>query len=165
MAKVWKKGRGKLGFLQPLLGRWTATAETPMGPVRCTRVLEPVLGGNYIQLTARWEFGATTAAPQAECPEAQSLAGKVYQEIALIGVGEGGQVCFWSFTSDGKHSEGTVADVSDLHEEAVGFEAHMPAGLARMVYWPADDGGFFWAVESKSKKGWRRFTLHTYRPA
>jgi len=37
MGKTWKKGRGKLGFLQPLLGRWTAEAKSEMGPVRCTR--------------------------------------------------------------------------------------------------------------------------------
>src|SRR5262249_19516510 len=72
---------------------------------------------------------------------------------------------FWSFTSDGKRSQGTVADVTDVHAEAIGFEAEMPAGLARMVYWPDDDGGFFWVVESKNKKGWRRFVEHNYKPA
>src|SRR5439155_15198540 len=131
------------------LGRWTAEADTPMGRVRCSRVFESVLGGSYIQLTARWEFG----------PD------KVYTEIALIGAGDEGSVCFWSFTSDGKRSQGTVADVTDLHPEAIGFEAQMPAGLARMAYWPDGEGGFFWVVESKSKKGWRRFTQHHYRPA
>jgi hypothetical protein len=41
----------------------------------------------------------------------------------------------------------------------------MPAGLARMIYWPNDDGGINWAVESKNKKGWKRFTLHHYDAA
>jgi len=54
-----------------------------------------------------------------------------------------------------------VADVTDLHPEAVGFEAHMPAGFARMAYWPAGDG-FIWVVESKNAKGWRRFVEHHY---
>jgi hypothetical protein len=148
--KLWKKGRGKLGFLQPLLGRWAAEAETPMGPVRCTRAFEPVLHGAYVRLEARWLFGGA--------------AGKAYEETALIGAGDGGAVCFWSFTSDGKRSQGTAADVTDLHPEAVGFEAQMPAGFARMAYWPDGDGGFFWAVESKTKKGWQRFTEHHYRP-
>jgi hypothetical protein len=165
MAKVWKKGRGKLGFLQPLLGRWVAEADTPMGPVRCTRVFELVLNGSYMQLTARWEFGAPTTNAGAEGDRANSLAGKAYAEIALIGADGKGQVCFWSFTSDGKRSEGTVADVSDIHAEAIGFEAQMPAGLARMAYWPDSAGGYFWAVESKNAKGWRRFTEHHYRPA
>ncbi|MBK7306435.1 MAG: hypothetical protein IPI88_04940 [Chitinophagaceae bacterium] len=49
-----------------------------------------------------------------------------------------------------------------MHPDAICFEANMPAGLARMVYWPADDGGFHWAVESKVKKGWNRFTMHHY---
>jgi hypothetical protein len=80
-------------------------------------------------------------------------------------VGDGGKVGFWSFTSDGKRSQGTVSDVTDIHPEAIGFEAQMPAGFARMVYWPDDGGGFFWAVESRTAKGWRRFTQHHYHPA
>ena len=32
MAKLWKKGRGKLGPLAPLLGSWIAESDTPMGP-------------------------------------------------------------------------------------------------------------------------------------
>jgi hypothetical protein len=152
MPKLWKKGRGKLGPFQPLLGQWLAEAESPMGPVRCTRILEETLGGHYLQLKARWEF---------------SMKGKplVYDELAIIGVDKDKQVCFWSFTSDGKNSQGTIADVTDLHPEAIGFEAVMPAGTARMVYWPEDDGGFRWVVESKNAKGWRRFTDHKYRPA
>jgi hypothetical protein len=147
MAKLWTKGRGKLGFLQPLLGTWIAQADTPMGPVRCTRAFES-FGDKYVRLEAAWDF-----------------CGKVCRDIALIGVGEGGKVNFWSFTNDGKRSQGTVADVSDIHAEAIGFEARMPAGRARMAYWPDGDGGFFWAVESKNKKGWKRFTQHHYRPA
>src|SRR3954452_23695306 len=72
MGKTWKKGRGKLGFLQPLLGRWTAESNSEMGPVRCARSFEPVLGGSYVELDARWEFGG---------------GGKVYEEQALIGSG------------------------------------------------------------------------------
>jgi hypothetical protein len=49
--------------------------------------------------------------------------------------------------------------------EAVGFEAEMPAGRARMAYWPATDGGFHWVVESRTKKGWNRFAEHRYRAA
>jgi hypothetical protein len=147
MPKLWKKARGKLGFIEPLLGKWAADAETPMGPVRCTRVFEK-FGATYVKLHAQWQFGKG-----------------IYQEVAFIGVGDDGQVGFWSFTNDGKRSEGTIADVTDLHAEAIGFEAQMPAGLARMAYWPDGEGGFFWVVESKSKKGWNRFVTHHYRPA
>ena len=101
-----------------------------------------------MQLSARWEFG-----------------GNKYEELALFRPGEKGQLQFWSFTSDGKRSEGKIADVSDIHPEAVGFEAEMPAGLARMAYWPDEQEGFHWVVEAKTKKGWRRFTEHHYRPA
>jgi len=150
MAKLWKKGRGKLGPFQPLHGSWTAEAESKMGRVRCQRVLEPILGGHYLKLTARWEFGPKES-------------GRAYEEVALIGVGDEGDVCFWSFTSDGKRSQGSAADVTDLHPEAVGFEADMPAGRARMAYWPEEGGGFHWVVESRTKKGWSRFVDHSYR--
>jgi hypothetical protein len=152
MAKLWKKGRGKLGPFQPLLGHWVAEAETPIGPVKVSRSLESILGGHYIELKVLWGFGA-------------SGTGRGYEEIAVIGVGQDKQVGFWSFTSDGKRSEGTLADVTDLHPEAVGFEAQMPAGLARMAYWPEEGGGFSWVVESKNAKGWKRFAHHHYRAA
>jgi hypothetical protein len=163
MGKVWKKGRGKLGVLAPLLGRWSATAESPMGPLCCTRVFESVLGDSYVRLEARWKFGGGAA--DGAGPDVRAKAGRGYEEIALFGPAEDGQLAFWSFTSDGKRSQGTSADVTDLHAGAVGFEAQMPAGLARMAYWPAGDGGFFFVVESKNKKGWKRFLEHHYQPA
>ena len=141
----WKKGRGKLGPLAPLIGSWEAKADSPMGKLTCTRVFEPALGGNYIQLSASWDFGK-----------------QAYKETALFGIRDGA-LSFWSFTSDGKHSQGTLSDGSDVHPEAICFEALMPAGIARMVYWPNEEGGFNWAVESKNKKGWNRFTQHHYR--
>ena len=143
----WKKGRVKLGPLDPLLGVWVAEADTERGPLVCTRSLERVLAGKYVQLRVVWTFP-----------------GSVYEELALIGVdAKDKQVRFWSFTSDGKHSEGVLADVSDLHPQAVGFEAQMDAGLARQAYWPADEAaGFVWVVESRTKKGWKRFVEHRY---
>lgn len=161
MPNVWKKGRGKLGFLQPLIGSWVADADSPMGSLCCTRVFEPVLGGSYVQLTARWKFSGAAAKRAKSSPGANGG----YQELALIGAGDEGKVDFWSFTSDGKRSHGTVADVTDLHAEAIGFEAQMPAGFARMGYWPDGKDGFVWVVESKTAKGWRRFVEHHYRPA
>jgi hypothetical protein len=115
---TWKKGRGKLGPLAPLIGTWRAEADSPVGSITCTRTFTSILGGKYIQLDAEWLL------PQGS-----------YRERALIGVNAGGSVGFWSFTSDGKQSAGTLADVTDIHPEAVGFEAQMPAGLARMAYW------------------------------
>jgi WD40 repeat protein len=149
MANLWKKGRGKLGPFVPLHGAWVAEADSDRGRVRCRRVLTPILGGHYLRLLARWEFGP-------------SGTGRVYEEEAVIGAGDDGVVCFWSFTSDGKRSQGALADVTDLHPEAVGFEADMPAGRARMAYWPVEGGGFRWVVESKTRKGWNRFVDHTY---
>ncbi len=144
--KHWKSGRGKLGVLAPLLGNWAARSSSPMGPVSCSRTFSLVLGGKYIQLQADWKVGKTS-----------------YQEIAMIGENRDGRIAFWSFTSDGKNSSGMLADVSDVHPLAVGFEAQMPAGLARMIYWPDESEGFHWAVEAKNKSGWKRFTEHHYR--
>lgn len=142
---LWKKGRGKLGVLNPLIGSWLAEADSPRGKLKCSRVFEPILGGNYIQLTATWAFKDFS-----------------YIEHAILGM-KNGTLTFWSFTSDGKNSEGSIADGSDVHPQAICFHAQMPAGLARMIYWPDPDGGFHWAVESKTIKGWKRFTLHSYK--
>jgi hypothetical protein len=165
MAKTWKRGRGKLGVLAPLLGRWSATAESPMGPLRCTRVFESVLGGSYVRLEVRWRFGAAPSEASGERPGAPPKYAKGYEEIAFFGGAGDGGIAFWSFTSDGKRSQGVAADVTDLHPEGIGFEAQMPAGPARMAYWPDGEAGFFFVVESKTKKGWRRFLEHHYRPA
>ncbi|MEZ4777383.1 MAG: hypothetical protein R3D00_29670 [Bacteroidia bacterium] len=140
----WKKGRGKLGVLTPLLGEWHAEADSPMGKVMCTRKFTQVLGGKYVQLDAEWNFGTQS-----------------YREHALYGIKDD-LITFWSFTSDGKNSSGRLSDGTDIHPDAICFEAIMPAGLARMIYWPAETG-MNWAVESKTKKGWNRFTLHHYK--
>lgn len=144
MKTIWKKGKGKLGIFNSLLGNWVASSDSPMGKYKCTRTLKPILNDKYIQLNARWEFGS-----------------KVYEEHAIIGV-YNDKISFWSFTSDGKQSQGNIADGTDIHKEAICFEAQMPVGLARMIYWPNEDGSINWAVESKNKKGWNRFTLHKY---
>ena len=140
----WKKSRGRLGVLQPLLGSWVAAADSELGQVKCTRTFTSVLGGHYIQLIAKWEFRT-----------------KVYEEVAFIGV-TNGIISFWSFTSDGKKSQGKLSDGTDVHPEAICFEAEVPARIARMIYWPDPVRGFHWAVESKNKKGWHRFTQHHY---
>jgi hypothetical protein len=142
---AWKKGRGKLGPLAPLLGEWVAQGDSPVGPYRCVRRFAPTLEGAYVQLTARWELGART-----------------YEELSLYGADAESRLVFWSFTSDGKSSRGVLVDGGDVHPEAVAFEAEMPAGTARMIYWPDEREGFRWAVESKTKKGWNRFSEHHY---
>jgi hypothetical protein len=141
---AWNKGPGKIGVLAPLLGAWRAEAQTPMGKVRCTRTFTPILHGKYVELRASWEF-----------------AKGVYEEVAMLGISNG-KLSFWSFTSDGKRSEGMLADGSDVDPQAIAFEAEMPAGRARMIYWPDAGEGFRWAVEAKGKKGWRRFVEHHY---
>ena len=144
---LWKKGSGKLGIFVPLLGTWKAESDSPMGKMTCTRSYTSVLSGKYVQLNACWQFTNFK-----------------YEELAIYGVRDG-TVSFWSFTSDGKRSQGKIADGTDIHREAICFEAEMPAGLARMIFWPHEDGGFKWAVESKTKKGWNRFTEHHYHLA
>jgi hypothetical protein len=84
-------------------------------------------------------------------------------ELALFGVAEN-ELAFWSFTSDGKQARGYLADGSDIHPQALCFEAQMPAGLGRQAYWPDETQGFHWVVEAMSKKGWKRFVEHHYMP-
>ena len=145
MNAVWKKGRGKLGVFDSLLGTWVSTTRSGRGTVRCTRSFTRVLSNRYVQMATRWVIRRV-----------------VYEEVALFCVGPDRRLCFWSFTSDGKHSTGVWADVREVHAEAVGFESQMPAGLARMVFWPSSEGGVYWAVESKGKKGWKRFVEHHF---
>ncbi len=150
---VWKKGRGLLGPLQPLLGEWRtleSAGDTAASNMVCTRTFSP-LGKGWIALDARWQTGP----------------GKEYREQALFGPGEDGMLACFSFTSDGKRSVGRLSDGADVHPAAIAFEAQMPAGLARMIYWPPPDGGpgFLFAVESKTKKGWNRFLLQRFGPA
>ena len=151
---AWKKGRGALGALKPLLGRWVSEPSgraTGASAVTCTREFS-AFGDKAVLLDARWAMGK----------------GREYREVAFyrVGVGGDGKLGFSSFTNDGKSSTGTQCDGRDLHPEAIAFEAKMPAGVARMAYWPTGDGeGFHFAVEAKTKKGWRRFFLHTYRRA
>lgn len=146
MTRMWRKGRGKLGVLEPLIGVWDATAESPMGPIGCRRSFSKILRDTSMLLEAEWRMPG----------------GKRYLEHAIYSVGDSGKLEFWSFTSDGKRARGVFAAAKDIHPEAIAFEAQMPAGLARMIYWPGDDGGMNWAVESRSKKGWKRFTHHRY---
>lgn len=142
----WKKGRGKLGLFTPLLGNWICNAGSKdrLNP-QVVRQFDKTLNGSYVQLTATWDLGD-----------------KTYTDQTLIGVNGEKEICFWSFTSDGKQAHGQLTDVSDIHPEAIGFEAQMPAGIARQAYWPDGEGGFFWTVESQTKKGWNRFVLQHY---
>jgi hypothetical protein len=153
LAQAWKSGRGKLGVFTPLIGAWRAQATSPMGPLSCERTFTRILGDKYIQLDGLWRFG-----------EKQGAAGG-YRERAIFGAGKDGVLAFWSFTSDGKQSQGRLADGTDIHPKAICFEAKMDAGLARQIYWPDKDEGVQWAVEAKNKSGWRRFTAHHYHAA
>lgn len=142
----WTFGRGLLGPLRPLIGAWRASTFSPLGKVVCERTFLPTLGGKYVELRARWILPKAT-----------------YEEIALFGAGADKRLAFWSFTSDGKHSTGTLSVAPEVHAKAICFAAQMPAGLARFVYWPEAGGGFCFAVEAKTKKGWSRFTDHHYQ--
>ena len=149
---AWKKGRGLLGPLQPLLGSWRTLAtegSTAAATMACTRRFT-AFGKGWIRLDAVWQV-----APERD-----------YVETAFYGAGEDGALTFFSFTNDGKRSSGRLADGSDVHPEAITFEARMPAGLARFLYWPVEDGtpGFCFAVENRTKKGWNRFLRQHFGP-
>ena len=156
---AWGKGRGLLGPLKPLLGAWandtSGEGESPASRMPCTRCFQS-MGKGWIMLDARWGQSGEGGAGEGQ-----------YRETALFGAGADGGLAMFSFTSDGKRSQGRLADGADVHAAALAFEAEMPAGLARMIYWPldGDEPGFHFAVESRTRKGWSRFLRHTYRPA
>lgn len=148
----WKKGTGPLGILQPLIGEWQvfdAQGTTAASGMTCVRTFE-VIGSGWVELNARWEKGSQTN----------------YHEVAMFGQVETGLLEFFSFTSDGKRSVGRLCDGIDVHAEAIAFEADMPAGLARMIYWPLanDAPGFHFAAESRTDTGWNRFLSQHYEP-
>jgi hypothetical protein len=148
---AWTRGRGLLGPLKPLIGDWVTEADDEaVGMLmRCRRTFKP-LGAGWIALEAEWDLH-----PRAP-----------YREIAVFGAKKDGDLGFDSFTSDGKRSEGRLASALDIHPQAVAFEARMPAGLARMLYWPREGlAGFHFAVESRRKSGWNRFLRQTFGPA
>lgn len=146
MPEHWKSGRGKMGFMTPLLGRWRAEqAETPMGRVVCCRSYEKILDGKFIRLVADWTIGEY---------------GKTYQEVAHYGLNRQKTPAFWSFTSDGGSSYGELADVSDMATGACGFHAEMPSGLARFGFWPTENG-MMWAADAKTKSGWSILVRHS----
>ena len=150
MAQAWKKGRGKLGPMAPLIGRWKAVADTQMGRVTCVRDYQ-TFGEKYVRLDAEWTFSGPGA--------------KTYREICLFGPDTDGVLTFWSYTNDGKKSSGRLAEAADIHPQAVRFEAQMDAGLARQAFWPDEVTGMRWVVESRTKMGWSRIAEHRYRTA
>ena len=79
----WKKGRGKLGVFNPLMGNWQAEAESEMGPVKCKREFKRVLSGKYIQLAANWEY------PNGSYDELAMIGINRDKEIWLFGISRG----------------------------------------------------------------------------
>lgn len=146
----WRKGRGPLGIFRPLVGAWTSqpVGNSPASLTPCTRTFTSIWNGSYIRLEAHWTLSLT----------------KAYEEVAMFGKARDGSLAFWSFQSDGKSAEGRISEARDVHPDAIAFEAMMPAGLARFAYWPDDDAGFHYAVESRTKNGWNRFLEHLYLP-
>ncbi|NOZ32535.1 MAG: hypothetical protein GXP01_05575 [Alphaproteobacteria bacterium] len=149
MTLVWKKGRGKLGLFKPLLGAWIVTNDSSLGQVVCRRRFAPILGGKFIQLEANWKIGTS---------------GKSYDELAVFGPGPEKTLCFWSYTSDGKRSEGWQSEAPEIHPQAICFEADMDMGRARQVFYPGQKDGWHWLVEHRVKKGWSRLVDHHYLP-
>jgi hypothetical protein len=137
---VWRAGRGVLGPLRPLLGNWVHEGQTKLGATKCRREFAETLSGKFIELRARWR---TTE--------------KSYEEVSFFGLTHDKALAFWSFTSDGGQAFGEAASAPDVHERCVCFESEMPAGRARMLYWPHPGGGFWFAVEAQTGARWRRF--------
>lgn len=148
----WTKGPGALGPMAPLLGNWRTEPPPPdaneASATPCTRSFQP-FGPDWVRLEAEWGEGEDA-----------------YREIALFGAeGEEG-LGFHSFTSDGQRSNARLSDGADIHPQSTAFEARMPHGAARVIYWPREDGaaGFHFAVEIKADGDWKRFITQTFGP-
>jgi hypothetical protein len=123
-----------------------------MGPVSCSRNFSR-FGDAWVRLETEWAFGAP------------AMKERIYRELAMFGADpDTGVLSFWSYTNDGKRTSGTLVKAADVPPQAVCFEAQMPQGLARQIYWPGEDGAMHWAVDAKNKSGWKRFTEHRYLP-
>ena len=101
----WKKARGTISPLAPLLGRWVAQgAKMPDGSAGdCSREFT-AFGAGFVRLDAGWDMG-----PRG-----------VYREVAFFGKSDDGALAFWSFTVDGKRSTGILSDASDVHRDVAG---------------------------------------------
>ena len=111
MAQAWKKGRGKLGPMAPLLGRWKAASEQNGMPVACTREYAK-FGDGWVKLEAEWLLSAPKASAKltdAQRAAMQAYAGRIYRETAFFGPDADGVLAFWSYTNDGKKSSGRLA--------------------------------------------------------
>jgi hypothetical protein len=133
---LWKKGRGKLGILEPLIGTWTAETDSPMGRVRCTRKFASLHGDKWVRLDAVWELGG----------------GKRYVEHAVYGVDTNGSLKFWSFTSDGKRSEGALVEASDIHPEALASRPRCPRAPPEWSTGPSPTAASTGSSNPKRKK-------------
>ncbi len=98
----------------------------------CTRTIAPAFADKYIQVNALWELDNGT-----------------FEELELIGKDLKGVVNYWTFSSDGKFSNGQLIDANDVIPGAVGFEAPSASGKVRAPYWP-EENGFGWAVETQT---------------
>lgn len=143
---TWIPGKGPLGPLDPLLGEWIAQADSPMGPTECRRLFAPILGGRWIELNAFWLTGEA-----------------LYSERALYGPDHDGTLAFWSFTSDGKRSQGRQCDGTAFHPLALAFEVQLVHGVARFAWWPRDGGDAAFVAEARTATGWQRLVEHHCR--
>ena len=149
----WRKGAGALGPMAPLMGNWRTDPPPPdaneASATPCTRTFQP-FGPDWVRLEAVWGEGEDA-----------------YREIALFGMDGQETLAFHSFTNDGQRSNANLSDGTDIHPEAVAFEAKMPNGAARVIYWPREDGaaGFRFGVEIKADGVWKRFITQTFGPA
>jgi hypothetical protein len=148
---MWNSGGSGLDVFDPLHGSWISEPGdmAVASQASCRRAIA-LFGREFVRLEAEWKLGEQEA----------------YRETAFFGAMLGGELGFWSFTSNGDRSSGVRVSAADIHPEAIGFEAQMPAGAARMVYWPTSEGGAFsFAVEARTNAGWSRFVHHRYRRA
>ncbi|MEO1027556.1 MAG: hypothetical protein AAFX02_00725 [Pseudomonadota bacterium] len=140
--------RKPVRILEPLLGSWRHSGDSDLGTLICTRQFVPILGGHYVRLEANWQY---------DDPKRDD-----YTELCIFGSGRDKALGFESFINDGSRSYGFATTATDAYSDAVAFQAEMPHGISRQIYWPETDGVWKWRVERKVKSGWNQIIEHTY---
>ena len=77
MATAWMKGRGRMGPMAPLIGRWKAMAASPTGLVACVGDYQKP-SDLYVRLDAEWRF------------KGKQTEMKSYREVCIFGPGPDG---------------------------------------------------------------------------
>ena len=150
---TWTKGRGLLGPLAPLMGAWVHEPDRLAGSVpaalRCTRLLEP-FGKDWIRLDACWDQGERGQYRETAFTSSRRRDGRGQGPAPLLLHQRRQKVRGSPVRQERRPSRGGGVRIPDAGRPGAGDL--LAAGGRR----PGES--FRFAVESRTQKGWNRFT-------